>query len=224
MLSMSEVCKNYRTETVETTALKNVNLEVAGGEFVAIVGPSGSGKSTFLNVAGLMESFDSGTYSLDGEDVADLGDSTRSRIRNEKIGFIFQNFNLIPDLNVADNIDVPLRYRGLSRTERRERIDEVLQTVGLSGRRKHFPSQLSGGQQQRVAIARALSGKPKILLADEPTGNLDSQTATGVFELIQELHASGSTILMVTHNPDLAGAATQQIRLQDGQLQTENNR
>lgn len=224
MLSMSEVCKNYRTETVETTALKNVNLEVAGGEFVAIVGPSGSGKSTFLNVAGLMESFDSGTYSLDGEDVADLGDSTRSRIRNEKIGFIFQNFNLIPDLNVADNIDVPLRYRGLSRTERRERIDEVLQTVGLSGRRKHFPSQLSGGQQQRVAIARALSGKPKILLADEPTGNLDSQTATGVFELIQELHASGSTILMVTHNPDLAGAATQQIHLQDGQLQTENAR
>ena len=224
MLSMSEVCKNYRTETVETTALKNVNLEVAGGEFVAIVGPSGSGKSTFLNVAGLMESFDSGTYSLDGEDVADLGDSTRSRIRNEKIGFIFQNFNLIPDLNVADNIDVPLRYRGLSRTERRERIDEVLQTVGLSGRRKHFPSQLSGGQQQRVAIARALSGKPKILLADEPTGNLDSQTATGVFELIQELHASGSTILMVTHNHDLAGAATQQIHLQDGQLQTENAR
>lgn len=224
MLSMSEVCKNYRTETVETTALKNVNLEVMGGEFVAIVGPSGSGKSTFLNVAGLMESFDSGTYSLDGEDVADLSDSTRSRIRNEKIGFIFQNFNLIPDLNVADNIDVPLRYRGLTRNDRRERIDEVLQTVGLSGRRKHFPSQLSGGQQQRVAIARALSGKPKVLLADEPTGNLDSQTAGGVFELIQELHASGSTILMVTHNAELANHATHRIHLQDGQFQSEDAR
>ena len=218
MLFMKDVCKNYRTDTVETVALRNVNLDVKDGDFVAIVGPSGSGKSTFLNVAGLMESFDTGSYSLDDSDVADLGDTARSRIRNQKIGFIFQSFNLITDLNVVDNVEVPLRYRGLPRSERKDRVSEALETVGLSGRRKHLPSQLSGGQQQRVAIARALAGKPKILLADEPTGNLDSQTAQGVFELIQELHANGSTVMMVTHNEELAAAADLQIHLQDGQF------
>ena len=218
MLVMKDVCKNYRTETVETIALKNVNFNVDEGEFVSIVGPSGSGKSTFLLVAGLMESFDSGSYSLDGEDVAHLNDRARSRFRNQKLGFIFQNFNLIPDLDVADNIGVPLRYRGISRQERKTCITDALETVGLAGRRKHFPSQLSGGQQQRVAIARALAGKPKILLADEPTGNLDSQTAQGVLDLILELHHNGSTVIMVTHNPEIAQSAERQVRVQDGQF------
>lgn len=216
MLSMQHVCKNYRTETIETRALSDINIDVEVGEFVAIVGPSGSGKSTLLNVAGLMESFDSGSYVLDGEDVSNLGDRARSHCRNRKLGFIFQNFNLIPDLSVIDNIDLPLRYRRMPRSERRERIEQALTTVGLSGRRKHLPSQLSGGQQQRVAIARALAGQPRLLLADEPTGNLDSDTARGVFDLILELHAAGSTVLMVTHDQMLADVADRQVRMHDG--------
>ena len=218
MLTMRQVCKNYRTQTVETTALKNVNLEVKEGEFIAIVGPSGSGKSTFLNVTGLMESFDSGSYLLDGEDVSSFNDVARSRFRNHKIGFIFQSFNLIQDLNVFDNNDLPLRYQRMSRDDRQIRIENALETVGLSGRRKHLPPQLSGGQQQRVAIARALAGEPKILLADEPTGNLDSHTAKGVFELLQNLHAAGSTVLLVTHDPELASSANRQIHIQDGEF------
>ena len=168
MLSMRDVTKTYRTELVQTHALKNFSLEVAEGEFVAITGPSGSGKTTFLNIAGLLESFDSGVYSLDGKDVAGLGDGELSKLRNEKIGFIFQSFNLIPDLNVFDNVDVPLRYRGFAAAERKARIDEALERVGLAGRPKHLPAQLSGGQQQRVGIARALAGNPRFLLADEP--------------------------------------------------------
>ena len=221
MLSMQHVCKNYRTETIETRALSDISIDVKVGEFVAIVGPSGSGKSTFLNVAGLMESFDSGSYVLDGEDVSNLGDRARSNCRNRKLGFIFQNFNLIPDLSVVDNIELPLRYRSMPRRERRERIEQALSTVGLLGRRKHLPSQLSGGQQQRVAIARALAGEPRLLLADEPTGNLDSDTTKGVFDLILELHASGSTVLMVTHDYTLADAADRQIRMSDGTLLKE---
>jgi putative ABC transport system ATP-binding protein len=166
MLSMHNVSKIYRTDLVETHALRDFNLTVEDGEFVAVTGPSGSGKTTFLNIAGLLEGFSSGTYKLDGEDVSGLDDNARSKIRNRKIGFIFQSFNLIPDLDLFDNVDVPLRYRGMRAAERRERINRSLETVGLASRMKHLPSQLSGGQQQRVAIARALAGEPRFLLAD----------------------------------------------------------
>jgi putative ABC transport system ATP-binding protein len=218
MLSMRDVTKTYRTELVQTHALKNFSLDVAEGEFVAITGPSGSGKTTFLNIAGLLESFDQGVYSLDGKNVAGLSDRELSKLRNEKIGFIFQSFNLIPDLSIFDNVDVPLRYRGFSSAERKRRIDEALERVGLGGRPKHLPSQLSGGQQQRVGIARALAGKPRFLLADEPTGNLDSQMAAGVLELLEEIHAAGTTVIMVTHDPELAARARREIHLKDGML------
>ena len=219
MLSMRDVTKTYRAELVETHALKDFSLDVAEGDFVAVTGPSGSGKTTFLNIAGLLESFDSGAYSLDGHNVSGLGDRELSKLRNEKIGFIFQSFNLIPDLNVFDNVDVPLRYRGFSAAERRERIEAALQRVGLAGRPRHLPSQLSGGQQQRVGIARALAGQPRFLLADEPTGNLDSQMAEGVLELLEEINAAGTTIIMVTHDPELAARAKREVHLKDGQQQ-----
>lgn len=218
MLNMTKVSKVYRADVVATHALREIDVSVASGEFVAVVGPSGSGKTTFLNVAGLLETYDDGTYLLDGEDVAGLSDNARSRLRNEKIGFVFQSFNLIPDLNVFDNVDVPLRYRGLKAGERKRRIETVLETVGLSGRMKHLPAQLSGGQQQRVAIARALAGEPRFLLADEPTGNLDSATAAGVLDLVDDIHARGSTIVMVTHDRELAGRAQRIVRLADGRV------
>jgi putative ABC transport system ATP-binding protein len=219
MLCMRDVTKTYRAELVETHALKGFSLDVEEGDFVAVTGPSGSGKTTFLNIAGLLESFDTGVYSLDGKDVARLGDRELSRLRNEKIGFIFQSFNLIPDLNVFDNVDVPLRYRGFGAAERRERIEEALTRVGLAGRPRHLPSQLSGGQQQRVGIARALAGRPRFLLADEPTGNLDSQMAEGVLELLEEINAAGTTIIMVTHDPELAARAKREVHLKDGMQQ-----
>lgn len=218
MLNMTKVSKVYRADVVATHALREIDVSVASGEFVAVVGPSGSGKTTFLNVAGLLETYDDGTYLLDGEDVAGLSDNARSRLRNEKIGFVFQSFNLIPDLNVFDNVDVPLRYRGLKAGERKRRIETVLETVGLSGRMKHLPAQLSGGQQQRVAIARALAGEPRFLLADEPTGNLDSATAAGVLDLVDDIHTRGSTIVMVTHDRELAGRAQRIVRLADGRV------
>jgi putative ABC transport system ATP-binding protein len=204
---MRHISKIYRTDTVETHALRDFNLRVEEGEFVAVSGPSGSGKTTFLNIAGMLEDFTSGTYTLDGKDVSNLGDDARSRIRNEKIGFIFQSFNLIPDLNVFDNVDVPLRYRGFSAAERRSRIEEAVELVGLGSRMRHLPSQLSGGQQQRVAIARALAGKPRFLLADEPTGNLDSEMADSVMALLEGINTAGTTIIMVTHDTELAGRA-----------------
>lgn len=216
MLSMTNVARIYRTDLVQTYALRDLTLTVAEGDFMAVVGPSGSGKTTFLNVAGLLETYDEGSFLLDGEDVATLNDNQRSKLRNEKIGFIFQGFNLIPDLNVFDNVDVPLRYRGFNAPERKERIETQLARVGLAGRAKHLPAQLSGGQQQRVAIARALVGEPRFLLADEPSGNLDSQTASGVMDLLQELHGSGTTIIMVTHDHDLAARAQSIVHLQDG--------
>ncbi len=188
MLRMTDLSKVYRTDSVETHALREFSLQVDEGEFVSVTGPSGSGKTTFLNIAGLLEEFSSGSYQLDGRDVAGLDDRERSKLRNEKIGFIFQNFNLIPELDIFDNVDVPLRYRGFNAARRRERIDHVLDMVGLGSRRKHLPSQLSGGQQQRVAIARALAGEPRFLLADEPTGNLDSQMASSVMDLLHEIH------------------------------------
>lgn len=216
MLKMTHVSKVYRTELVETYALREFSIDVKAGEFVAVTGPSGSGKTTFLTIAGLLEEFNGGEYLLDGLDVGKLDDRARSRIRNEKIGFIFQAFNLIPDLNVFDNVDVPLRYRGFGSAERKRRIEDALERVGLSARRKHYPAELSGGQQQRVAIARALAGSPKLLLADEPTGNLDTQMARGVMELLESLHAEGATIVMVTHDPELAARAQRNVHVIDG--------
>ncbi|HEY1772078.1 MAG TPA: ABC transporter ATP-binding protein [Gammaproteobacteria bacterium] len=218
MLSMQSISKIYRTDVVQTHALRDFSLEVKEGEFVAVMGPSGSGKTTFLNIAGLLESFDHGTYMLDGEDVSHLGDDGRSRIRNERIGFIFQSFNLIPDLNVFDNVDVPLRYRGFNAAERARRIQEALEVVGLASRMKHLPSQLSGGQQQRVAIARALAGDPRILFADEPTGNLDSLMARQVLDMLEGINAKGTTIVMVTHDPELARRAHRSVHVLDGQV------
>jgi len=218
MLEMRQVTKVYRTDLLETHALREFGLEVEKGEFVAVMGPSGSGKTTFLNVAGLLESFDTGTYRLDGEDVGRLGDDARSRVRNHKIGFIFQSFNLIPDLNVFDNVDVPLRYRRMPAVERRERITAALDLVGLGSRMKHLPSQLSGGQQQRVAIARALAGDPAMLLADEPTGNLDSLMARQVMDLLEQINGMGATIIMVTHDPELARRAHRNVQVIDGQI------
>ena len=218
MLKMTHLSKAYRTEVVETYALRDFSIHVRPGEFVAVTGPSGSGKTTFLTIAGLLEEFTSGEYQLDGVDVRGLDDNHRSRLRNEKIGFIFQAFNLIPDLNVFDNVDVPLRYRGFNGAERRRRIQQALDRVGLSARARHFPAELSGGQQQRVAIARALAGDPKLLLADEPTGNLDTQMARGVMELLEELHRDGATIVMVTHDPELAVRAQREVHIVDGQV------
>jgi len=218
MLEMHQVTKAYRTDLLETHALREFSLKVGKGEFVAVTGPSGSGKTTFLNVAGLLETFDSGAYRLDGEDVSRLDDDARSGVRNRKIGFIFQSFNLIPDLNVFDNVDVPLRYRRLSTADRRERINAALDLVGLSSRVKHLPSQLSGGQQQRVAIARALAGDPALLLADEPTGNLDSLMARQVMDLLEQINEMGSTIVMVTHDPELARRAHRNVQVIDGQV------
>ena len=218
MLRMQDVSKIYRTDTVETHALRQFSLHVEEGEFVSVTGPSGSGKTTFLNIAGLLEEATGGTYELDGRDVAGLNDAERSRLRNEKIGFIFQSFNLIPELDVFDNVDVPLRYRGFDSAERRKRIERVLDIVGLASRSKHLPSQLSGGQQQRVAIARALAGEPRFLLADEPTGNLDSHMADSVMDLLTEINNGGTTIIMVTHEPSLAERAERNIFVRDGQV------
>ena len=216
MLKMNNISKVYQTKLVETHALRELDLHVGEGEFVAVTGPSGSGKTTFLNIAGLLESPSSGTFELDGEDVSKLNDRQRSRRRNEKVGFIFQSFNLIPDLNLADNVDVPLRYRGWSAIRRRKAVGDMLDLVGLGSRQNYLPSQLSGGQQQRVAIARALAGKPRFLLADEPTGNLDSEMADIVMKLLESINAEGTTIVMVTHDPDLAHRAQRNIHILDG--------
>ena len=218
MLQMEKLQKVYRTEMVETYALRDFNLTVNEGEFVAVTGPSGSGKTTFLTIAGLLEAFSAGSYKLDGIDVSRMGDAQRSAVRNQKIGFIFQAFNLIPDLNVLDNIEVPLRYRGMGSAERRKRAADALARVGLSARARHYPAELSGGQQQRVAIARALAGEPRLLLADEPTGNLDSAMARSVMELLEELHRDGATIVMVTHDPQLAARAQRNVHVIDGQV------
>ena len=216
MLHMKDLTKVYRTHMIETHALRGFDIEVKKGEFVTVTGPSGSGKTTFLNIAGLLEEFDGGEFTLDGVNVKGLSDDQRSRLRNEKLGFIFQGFNLIPDLNLFDNVDVPLRYRGFSAAERRERIENALREVGLASRMKHYPAELSGGQQQRVAIARALAGSPALLLADEPTGNLDSQMARSVMELMEQINDKGTTIIMVTHDPELAMRAQRNVHIIDG--------
>ena len=221
MLEMNGISKIYRTDLIETHALRDFSLKVGDGEFVAVTGPSGSGKTTFMNVAGLLETFDTGTYKLDGQDVSRLSDEARSKLRNEKIGFIFQSFNLIPDLDIFDNVDVPLRYRGLAKKDREQRIKSALEVVGLSSRMHHMPSQLSGGQQQRVAIARALITDPAILLADEPTGNLDTKTSEDVLSIFQELNDQGKTVLLITHETDIARFAKRNVMLRDGRIVTD---
>jgi len=216
MFLMKDVSKVYRTAMVETHALRDLNLEVRAGEFVAVTGPSGSGKTTFLNIAGLLEELTGGEYLLDGVNVKKLDDKARSKLRNEKLGFVFQSFNLIPDLDLFDNVDVPLRYRGLTRGERRKRIEGALDRVGLASRIRHYPAELSGGQQQRVAIARAIAGDPKLLLADEPTGNLDSQMAREVMQLLEDLNRQGTIVVIVTHDPEIAARAQRNVHVVDG--------
>ncbi|MCU0684193.1 MAG: ABC transporter ATP-binding protein [Polyangiaceae bacterium] len=218
MLQMTGIKKIYRTDLVETHALSEMNLRVRAGEFVAVMGPSGSGKTSFLNVAGLLDTFEEGTYLLDGQDVSRLSDAAMSRIRNEKIGFVFQSFNLIPDLDVFDNVDVPLRYRRLPAADRRRRIERALEQVGLGSRMRHLPSQLSGGQQQRVAIARALAGEPKLILADEPTGNLDSLMTREVLDLLEAANDGGTTVVMVTHGSECAARAHRRVHVLDGRV------
>jgi putative ABC transport system ATP-binding protein len=218
MIELTGLSKIFRTELVETHALRDISISVNEGEFVALTGPSGSGKSTLLNVLGTLENFDQGDYLLDGRSVKGLSDRDLSTLRNEKIGFIFQGFNLIKDYSLFDNIELPLRYRGFKPAERKRRVEHALETVGLAARRDYHPSQLSGGQQQRVAIARAIAGSPRVLLADEPTGNLDSLMARQVMELLDQINRDGCTILMVTHDPDQARRASRQIQIIDGQL------
>jgi len=218
MIKMNKISKVFRTRLIETHALREVDINIKEGEFVSVTGPSGSGKTTFLNLAGLLETHSEGDYILDGQNVNGVSDNELSEIRNEKIGFIFQSFNLLADLSVYDNVDVPLRYRGFDKAERKRRIESALETVGLSSRAQHSPTQLSGGQQQRVAIARAIAGEPRLLLADEPTGNLDSMMARQVMDLLESINESGTTIIMVTHDPVLAKRAHREIQIFDGQV------
>ena len=223
MIELRSVSKIFRTDIVETYALREFGLSIGAGEFVAITGHSGSGKTTLLNVAGLLEEFDTGTYHLDGEDVSTLSDNQRSHIRNQKIGFVFQGFNLIPNLNIFDNVDAPLQYRRLPAAERRRRIMDSLEKVGLTSRMRHFPAQLSGGQQQRAAIARAISGEPRVILADEPTGNLDTTMSSQIMDLLEAINVQGTTIVLVTHNNELAQRAQRTIHMADGQIAAVQN-
>jgi putative ABC transport system ATP-binding protein len=215
------VSKIFYADEVETHALSRVHLEIRHGEFVSIAGPSGCGKSTLLSIVGLLDSPNEGGYAINGKPIASLSISERSRIRNREIGFVFQAFNLIGDLTVFENVELPLTYRNMALSERRRRVEQVLDRVGMANRMKHYPAQLSGGQQQRVAVARALGGQPSILLADEPTGNLDSKTSEAVMDLLKELHGEGATICMVTHDPRYAGIADRTIHLVDGRIVQE---
>jgi len=215
---LESVSKIFYADEVETHALSRVHLEIRHGEFVSIAGPSGCGKSTLLSILGLLDSPTEGGYTINGKPVASLSISERSRIRKREIGFVFQAFNLIGDLTVFENVELPLTYRGMTASERRRRVQEVLDRVGMAHRMKHYPAQLSGGQQQRVAVARALGGQPSILLADEPTGNLDSKNSEAVMDLLKELHKEGATICVVTHDPRYSGMAERTIHLVDGRI------
>jgi putative ABC transport system ATP-binding protein len=221
LIRLREVSKVFYTDEVETHALAEVHLDVLKGEYVSIEGPSGSGKTTLLSILGLLDSPTSGTYQLGPDAVASLTAADRAMLRNRHIGFIFQSFNLIGDLTVYENVELPLTYRGMSADERKKRVEAALERVGMAHRRRHMPSQLSGGQQQRVAVARAVAGDPLILLADEPTGNLDSRNGDAVMALLHELHKQGATICMVTHNPEYAKQATRTINLFDGRVVDE---
>src|SRR2546422_9423958 len=221
LIRMDNVTKVFFTDEVETHALSGIHFEIKNGEYVSIAGPSGCGKSTLLSILGLLDSPSEGSYSLDGKPVENLKRSERARIRNRGIGFIFQSFNLIGDLSVYENVELPLTYRGMKAAERRQRVNESLEKVGMAHRAKHLPSQLSGGQQQRVAVARAVAGNPLILLADEPTGNLDSKSSETVMDLLRDLHKGGATICMVTHDPRYSRHADRTIHLVDGRVQEE---
>lgn len=221
IIRLDGLSKVFLTDEVETHALSGIHLEIAKGEYVSIAGPSGCGKSTLLAILGLLDTASEGSYALNGNQVANLNHAERARIRNREIGFIFQSFNLIGDLTVFENVELPLTYRGLAAAERQQRAMEALERVGMSHRLRHYPSQLSGGQQQRVAVARALAGRPSILLADEPTGNLDSKNGDAVMDLLRQLHREGATICMVTHDPRFARHADRQIHLFDGRIVDE---
>jgi putative ABC transport system ATP-binding protein len=221
VIRLDGIGKVFQTDEVETHALAGIDMAITRGEFVAVSGPSGCGKSTLLGILGLLDTPSSGRYFLKDRDVSRLTPAERARIRNREIGFIFQSFNLIGGLTVFENVELPLTYRGLSRAERIERVEQVIERVGMTRRRNHYPAQLSGGQQQRVAVARALGGRPALLLADEPTGNLDSKSAEAVMTLLKELHMEGATICMVTHDPRFAGHAERTIHLFDGRVVDE---
>jgi putative ABC transport system ATP-binding protein len=222
LIKLEGVKKVFYTDEVETHALDNINMEIRAGEYVAIAGPSGCGKSTLLSILGLLDTPSEGRYMLNGQLVTDLPLSQRARVRNREIGFIFQSFNLIGDLTVYENVELPLTYRGMKSSERKERVLAALERVGMAHRAKHLPSQLSGGQQQRVAVARAVGGQPSILLADEPTGNLDSKNGEAVMDLLKELHRAGATICMVTHDARYASHAERTIHLFDGRVVEES--
>jgi len=222
LIKLEGVTKAFYTDEVETHALSGIHLEIKRGDYVAIAGPSGCGKSTLLSILGLLDTPTEGTYTLNGHTVADLNLAQRARIRNREVGFIFQSFNLIGDLTVFENVELPLTYRGMAAAERKTRVTAALERVGMAHRARHLPSQLSGGQQQRVAVARALVGEPAILLADEPTGNLDSRNGEAVMDLLNELHRGGATICMVTHDPRFARSADCTIHLFDGRVVEEN--
>jgi putative ABC transport system ATP-binding protein len=221
LIRLDDVTKIFYTDEIETHALSGIKLEINRGEYVSIAGPSGCGKSTLLSILGLLDSPSQGTYILNDKPVENLKHSERARIRNREIGFIFQSFNLIGDLTVYENVELPLTYRGMRSQERKERVMEALDKVGMAHRAKHLPSQLSGGQQQRVAVARALGGNPLILLADEPTGNLDSKNGEAVMELMSDLHQQGATLCMVTHDPRYAELAERTVHLFDGRIVDE---
>src|SRR4051812_6501252 len=222
LIRLAGIKKVFYTDEVETHALQDIHLEIQPGEYVAIEGPSGCGKTTLLSILGLLDTPSDGEYMLANEAVANLTASERARIRNRQIGFIFQAFNLIGDLTVYENVELPLTYRGMSAAERKQRVTEALERVGMSHRMKHYPAQLSGGQQQRVAVARAVAGDPLILLADEPTGNLDSKNGQAVMKLLSELHRAGSTLIMVTHDPAYARLATRTVTLFVGRIVDED--
>ena len=222
LLKLESVQKVFYTDEVETHALANIHLEIENGEFVSIAGPSGCGKSTLLSILGLLDSPTGGNYWLNGKSVESLSLAERARIRNREVGFVFQSFNLIGDLSVYENVELPLTYRGMPSAERKQRVNEALERVGMAHRAKHLPSQLSGGQQQRVAVARAIVGQPLIVMADEPTGNLDSKNGDAVMELMRELHQGGATICMVTHDPRFSRYADRTIHLFDGTIVEES--
>src|SRR3972149_36143 len=224
MIKTTELVKIFRTEEVETTALNKVKFEVEKGEFVAIMGPSGCGKSTLLNIVGLLDNPSEGQYFFDGVEVARFRESQRTNLRKGNIGFVFQSFNLIDELNVYENVELPLLYLKMKASERKKKVNDVLDRMRISHRKKHFPQQLSGGQQQRVAVARAVVANPKLILADEPTGNLDSANGEEVLKLLEELNAEGTTIVMVTHSPGHAERANRIVQLFDGHIVTENIR
>ncbi len=221
MITLDKITKIYRTDEVATTALNNVCLEIKKGEFLAIMGPSGCGKSTLLNVLGLLDDTDSGSYTFEGVETTTLNEKGKSKLRKANIGFVFQNFNLLDELTVFENIELPLIYNGIKSSERKPRVNAIMESIGIAHRHRHYPQQLSGGQQQRVAVARALVTEPKLILADEPTGNLDSHNGDEVMELLTNLHRQGSTIVMVTHSSYDAGFSSRIVQMKDGEIFTQ---